>query len=63
MTKVKIFLNPDECIGCGVCVKLCPDVFSMEEALGVAKVFRLETDDPCAKKAKESCPVGCIRVE
>jgi len=35
----------------------------MEEALGVAKVLRPETDEPCVKEAEKSCPVGCIQVE
>ena len=61
--KVKISLNPDECIGCGVCNQVCPDVFSVDEKLGAAKILRPETDEPCAKEAKESCPVGCIQVE
>ena len=60
---MKISLNLDECIGCGVCNKVCPDVFGVEETLGVSKILRPETDDPCAEEAQESCPVGCIRVE
>ena len=63
MMKLKILLNTDECIGCALCNKVCPEVFGMQEALGVAKLLRSEVDDPCAKKAKESCPVGCIRME
>ena len=61
--KVKISLGTEECIGCGVCNQVCPDVFSMEEALCIAKILRPETDEPCAKEAAESCPVGCIRME
>ena len=64
VTKVKVYLDLDKCIGCAVCNKVCPDVFGMEEeALGVAKLLRPETDEPCVKEAKESCPVGCIRME
>ena len=63
VTKVKIYLDLDKCIGCGVCNQVCPDIFSMEEVLGVAKLLRPETDEPCVKEAKEICPVACIRVE
>ena len=62
MAKLKIYLNPDECIGCGLCNKICPDIFGMQESLGVAKVLRPESDDLNVVKAKDSCPVGCIRV-
>ena len=60
---MKVSLNSDECIGCGVCNQVCPDVFGMEVALGVAKVLRPETDELCAQEAEKSCPVGCIRIE
>lgn len=60
---MKVSLNEKECIGCGVCCQVCPDIFVLEEALGVAKILRPETDDSCAKKAQSSCPVSCIRVE
>jgi len=60
---MKISLNADECIGCALCNKICPDVFGIQEAHGVAKVLREETDDPCVKKAKGSCPMGCIQVK
>jgi ferredoxin len=60
---MKVSLNPDECIGCNVCCQVCPDVFSLDETAGVAKVLRSDTTEPCAKEAEESCPVSCIRVE
>jgi ferredoxin len=60
---MKVSLDSNVCIGCNVCCQVCPDVFSLDEALGVAKVLRPNTGDPCAKEAEESCPVSCIRVE
>lgn len=50
------------CIGCGLCERTCPEVFSMTDA-GVAKA--IDTDVPAeneaaAKEAKNSCPVGAI---
>ena len=60
---MKISLDEDKCIGCGVCGQGCPDVFSLSEAAGVAKVLRPDTVEPCVKEAEESCPVSCIHVE
>ena len=60
---MKVSLNRNDCIGCGVCCQVCPDVFSMDEAGGVAKVLREETDEACVNEAENSCPVSCIRVE
>ena len=60
---MKVSLHRDECIGCGVCCQVCPDVFSLDETAGVAKILRPETDELCAKEAEDSCPVGCIRIE
>jgi ferredoxin len=60
---MKISLNRDECIGCGVCCQVCPDVFALDEAGGIAKVLRPETDEPSAKETEDSCPVHCIHIE
>ena len=60
---MKVSLDRDACIGCGVCNQICPDVFGMDEGAGIAKVLREETEEPCVKDAENSCPVGCIHVE
>jgi ferredoxin len=60
---MKVFLNQDKCIGCSVCCQVCPDVFGLDEAVGVAKILRPETNELCAREAEGSCPVSCIRVE
>ena len=52
----------EECIGCGLCVGTCPEVFSMgDDGVAVA----IETDVPeealdSAAEAKDGCPVGAI---
>ena len=60
---MKISLDQEKCIGCGVCCEVCPDVFSLGEEAGAAKVLRPESDELCVLEATQSCPVGCIQAE
>lgn len=58
----KFQVNKEKCIGCGLCVSLCPDVFELGED-GKSKVKEgadLEKNKECIKEAKEGCPVGAI---
>jgi ferredoxin len=47
------------CIGCGVCVALCDQVFEMDKD-GKAKVKK-QKDLPCVDEAINQCPVGAIK--
>jgi len=57
-----VTLDTEKCIGCGVCVQIAPDVFSLDEERGVAKVIR-EEGNAAVELAVKSCPVSCIAVE
>lgn len=59
---MKVTVNQEECIGCGVCAQICPEVFTMDDDAGVSKVIRPEGSD-CAQEAADSCPVSCIFIE
>ena len=72
MAKYKVVHNREDCIGCGACVSVCPDFWSMgddkKSDLKGAKEedgkFVLELDEPgCNKEAAAGCPVGVISVE
>ena len=55
----------DNCIACGLCVSMCPDVFEMADN-GMAKVKHQpdnETEIALAADAKISCPVQAIEEE
>lgn len=58
-------LSIDEgiCIGCGVCMQVCPDVFKLDEDKGKGTIIKpdfFKEESDCVKKAQDSCPVGCI---
>jgi len=59
----KVYIDVDECIGCGACVDSCPDVFSMTED-NVAEVTNPEgASEEEIQDAIDSCPVECIHWE
>ena len=58
---MNVRVNQDECIGCGVCAQICPEVFDLDEDAGKARVLRPEGAE-CAQEAADSCPVGAIEV-
>jgi ferredoxin len=55
----------DDCISCGLCVDLCPEVFTMED--GEKAQVKVDKVDPAleteARAACESCPVDAILLE
>lgn len=52
----------EECIGCGACTGVAPEVFEMGDE-GLAQVIEGATDVESAKEAAEACPVEAISVE
>lgn len=58
---MKARVDPDICIGCGLCANTCPEVFEMQGDKAVAKVSAVPAgaEDTC-KKATEECPVTAI---
>ncbi len=54
-------INEEECIGCGVCAQICPEVFQLDDEAGKARVVRAQGAD-CVQEAADSCPVGCIEI-
>jgi ferredoxin len=61
---MRVVLDEEECIGCGSCSEVCPEVFQMDEEKEKSEVILPEggpTD--CINEAIEACPVSCIQWE
>jgi len=60
----KVVLDADECVACGTCVEICPEVFKMEEGDDAAQVIKA-TGGPedLIQESIDSCPVQCISWE
>jgi ferredoxin len=61
---MKVIIDEDECIACGTCFELCPEVFRMNEEREKAEVIPPEGGpQECIEEAIDSCPVSCIHWE
>jgi ferredoxin len=61
---MKVYIDEEECIGCGSCVELCPEVFRMNEDKEKAEVILPEGgSEECIEEAIDTCPVSCIHWE
>ncbi len=62
MTTVTV--DPDLCIGCGLCAEICPEVFRIgdDEQAHVIEGANCSESDCCAE-ARDSCPTEAIKSE
>jgi len=59
-----VVIDTDECIGCGSCTEICPEVFELAEGEEKAKVIKPEGGpEDLIQEAIDTCPVSCIQWE
>ncbi len=61
---MRVTVDEETCIGCGLCAETCPEVFEMKDDKAVAKMDEVLDNlaDTC-REAAEECPVEAIQVE
>lgn len=58
---MKLGINSDVCLGCGLCNEICPEVFGIKDE--IAKVLRnpvTQEEEQIALEARALCPVVAI---
>ena len=61
---MRVTVNEEECIGCGLCAETCPEVFELKDDKALAKMEEVPEDlvESC-REAAEECPVEAIQAE
>jgi ferredoxin len=62
---LKAIVDKDDCIACGLCPSICPEVFEMQDD-GKAGTMVDEVPsgvEDSAQEAADSCPTSAISVE
>lgn len=61
---MKASVDQDTCIGCELCVEICPAVFKMVDGVAVVYTNPIPSNQENeAQKAADDCPVSCISIE
>jgi ferredoxin len=60
---MKPTVDQEKCIGCGLCISMCPDCFEWENSKSKVKDECVCEGDSCCKDAEESCPTKAIEVK
>ena len=57
----RVYVDEEECIGCGSCADICPEVFELDEETEKSRVIKPEGGpEDLIEKAMVECPMSCI---
>jgi len=61
---MKAKINPDLCIGCGLCTDMCPLLFQMKGDVAKPCADPIPPkEETAAREAAEACPVEAIDID
>jgi len=71
---MKVTVDRENCIGCGACEAICPEVFKLADdgKSSIVEKYQKGSSDKgeveeefasCVESAKDSCPVEAISIE
>lgn len=63
---IRIYADPQKCVGAGQCVRNVPQIFDQREHDGIVVLLTQTAPDalaPALKKAEQLCPSQAIRIE
>jgi ferredoxin len=57
----KVVIDTEECIGCGSCADICPEVFRLNHQTEKSEVIKPEGGpEGLIEEAMGECPMSCI---
>lgn len=60
---MKVIVDDDACVGCGLCLHICPEVFEMEyERSRVIPGIIPSRIEPLCRDAVNECPASAITI-
>ena len=61
---MNVTVDAETCVGCGLCVDNCPDVFEMDGDIArvIVESVPADVEEEC-KEAADACPVDAIAIE
>ena len=63
MAITKVWIDEDECTGCGLCEDTCPKIFELNDVAEVKEKADFNKFEKQIKEAAEDCPSEAIKFE
>lgn len=61
---MKVTVDKDLCIGCGLCENICPEVFELKDNIAVVKTDVISPEnEKTVKQAANDCPTEAIKIQ